>query len=158
MTTEELKVVKNSRHREWLWVFAMFTFFLGAVLWEGYGRLTLDKRPPINGEITLVATPQSISQGKSLLVRAIRDKVRGDCSPLLSERWAVSIATGETIQLASRVWAGGSDDEGFVDLLFDTSKLPPGDYQGYARATYPCPGIAVPFVYNATFHFSIVGL
>jgi len=147
----------SRRKRDWLWVFAMFTFFLGALLWEGYDRLTLDRRAPIDGDITLVAMPQAISQGKPLLVRSIRTKVRDDCAPLLSERWVVSVATGDAIQLPSRVWDGGDPNKDYVDLIFDTSGLPPGDYQGFARATYPCPGVTPPFVYNATFFFSIVG-
>jgi len=156
MTAEELRQVKQVKHREWLWLFAAFTFFLGALLWEGYDRLTLDRTPPIHGDVVLVPVNETISQGKSLVVRAIREKVRDDCIPLFSERWVINIASGETTQLPARVWGGGSTDADFVDVSFDTSKLLPGEYQGYARSTYPCPELPS-FVYEATFQFSVVG-
>lgn len=156
MTSEEIREVRAVKHREWLWFFAAFTFFLGAVLWETYDRLTLDRTPPIHGEVTLAPVNEAVSQGKPLVVRAIRDKVRDDCTPLFSERWVLHIASGETIQLPSRVWNGGSADADFVDITFDTTKLIPGEYQGYARSTYPCPELPS-FVYEATFQFSVIG-
>lgn len=156
MTSEPLTEAKKASHREWLWLFAAFTFFLGAILWEGYDRVMLDRRPPIDGDVVLVPIPDVITAGKPLLVRAIRTKVRADCSPLFSERWAVNVLTGETIPLQARVWEGGLVSEETVDLLFETGKLPPGNYRGYARATYPCPDLP-PFVYESNFSFSVIG-
>lgn len=114
---------------------------LGTSLLWIKGVLTIDHRAPINIQ-KVEGLNSPIPQGGKLQVRVWRDKIRDDC-PLHSERY-VSDHHGRAHDLPDAQGVGGPKDQRYVDVLYDTSALPPGAYSLHVSLMYHCPGQSFP--------------
>jgi len=103
--------------------------------------LTIDHRAPISIEKAEVLN-SPIPDGGKLQVRIWREKVRDDC-PLHSVRYA-SDHHGRSHDLPDAQGVGGPKDQRYVDVLYDTSSLPPGAYSLHVSLMYHCPGQSFP--------------
>ncbi len=96
-----------------------------------------DHRAPV----VMVATEtlnSPFEEGGQVKVRIYREKVRDDC-PVISNRRAKNQTTGENYDIPNAHWAGGPANDTFIDMEYDTSHLPPGDYVLFVNLTYQCP-------------------
>ena len=112
----------------------------------------VDTRPPLVG-LTIEPINSPVLQGRRLIGRATREKVRDDC-PIVSTRTASSMS-GHRYVLAGQVWQGGeANKEDFIDVIYDTRELPVGIYKLDYIITYLCPW-GLTFVYDDGFFFAI---
>jgi hypothetical protein len=106
-------------------------------------ELTTDRRPPV--DMDRVETLNSpLSAGDRLLVRIWREKVRNDCR-VHSRRMAVN-QDGAVFDVPDAIWAGGEAGAAYLDFEYDTSTLPPGDYELRVSLDYLCPDRTYPVI------------
>jgi hypothetical protein len=87
--------------------------------------------------VTGVQTMNSpVKAGNELQVRVYREKVR-DC-PVSSQRRIQDI-DGRTVASELETWRGDRVGTTFLDLLYNTSSLPPGHYTLYVTTYHTCP-------------------
>lgn len=111
-------------------------------------------RSPVITDVRFEPINSPVLFQQPLFVRISRTKLRTECTPLTSVRQATNLDTGQVEDIPDQVWAGGSPDEAYVDILFDTTRLAPGNYQGQVITTYPCPYWT--FTYRGDFFFKVV--
>lgn len=127
--------------RNVVYVVGALCFAVGALSMTVYREVSVDRRvPTVIERVEVVNSP--VPAGKKLTVRITRQKVRGDC-PVTSIRYVTDIH-GRAFNLPDAVWAGGPPKTAYVDLDYDTSGLPPGDYTLHVDLLYSCPGMAFP--------------
>ena len=114
---------------------------VGAVVVWTVQNIAVDTRAPtVIGRVEALNSPVAV--GGKLVVRVTREKARGDC-PVTSARY-VSDENGIARDIPDAVWAGGPLGTKFVDLVYDTSALPPGLYTLHVSLLFSCPGMSFP--------------
>lgn len=141
--TELTKAWRTIECTWWLRIFVATAvgIAMGAFMIWVSGAVTIDHRAPVS--IQKVETLNSpVPAGGKLLARIWREKVRDDC-PLHSERYA-SDEQGRAHNLPDAQGIGGAVGDDYVDIIYDTSSLPPGSYVLHVSVMYHCPGQSFP--------------
>lgn len=130
---------KAVRVLDWVAFLALAIVFT-QVGWYWWAEFTKDTRHPL--DLTIATYTEVLENpvpvGGKLHFRHYRTKVRDDCT-VVSTRHAVD-TSGRVYDIPDVAWEGGPKDVNYVDLTYDTSLLPPGEYVASAFLLYLCPG------------------
>lgn len=110
--------------------------FLTLLADKGIDRFITDNRHPIRSWGEAYAVPDEIARGAKVIGRIYRDKVRR--CPVESRRSAVR-HDGLTYDVPDKFHRGGKDGTEYVEIEYDVSALPPGQYRLEVYLTYRCP-------------------